>query len=151
MAKDAAAKEVVQAETQVAPAPVPVPTDVATAGKKKKLVKEISGTVVKLTEGITGTVLTFDVSKLPAEIQGKLAPFGLGHKLGDAAAGKEGQEAIDSINKVFEGLMANDWTVRAPAGEKISKSEISTKFNAMPEGAEKEKTRAALAALGIAL
>jgi hypothetical protein len=118
--------------------------------KGKKLTKEISGGIVKITEGTTSTALVFDFSTLPAEIQTKLGPFGLGHKLGDAAAGKEGQEAVDSINKVWQGLMDNDWSVRAPAGEKISKAEVINKLAAFsPE--EQEKARATLKALGITL
>jgi hypothetical protein len=55
----------------------------------------------------------------------------LSQKLGDAAAGKEGQEAVDSIMKIKEGLEKGDWTVRAPAAEKINKKDIVDKFNAM--------------------
>ena len=90
----------------------------------RKLQKGIEGTVVTIKEAVTESNLTFDFATLPDGIQAKLGPFGLGHKLGDAAAGKEGQEAVDAINKVWDGLMNNDWSVRAPAGEKVSKSSI---------------------------
>ena len=99
--------------------------------KAKKLGKEIVGTVVKIQEIVTGKQMEFDFAKLPKEIQAKLGPFGLSHKLGDAAAGKAGQEAVDSIMKIKEGLEKGDWTVRAPAAEKINKKDIVDKFNAM--------------------
>jgi hypothetical protein len=86
----------------------------------KKLTKEIEGTVVKITEGKTSETREYDFAKLPKEIQAKLGPFGLGHKEGDSAAGKEGAEALDAMDKVFAGLMAGDWSVKAPAGEKVS-------------------------------
>ncbi len=113
-------------------------TEIKKAGRKK-LAKSINGTVVTLTEGVTGKVMTFDFAKLPKGIQDNLGPFGLGHKLGDAAAGKEGQEATDAITKVWEGLMKGDWSVRAPAAEKISKNDLVAMYVAMPEGTKEEK------------
>lgn len=128
--------------------PTNTPTSVAEAeGKRpRKVGKDIQGTVVNL--DVSGTKLSFDFATLPADIQAKFGPFGLGHKLGDSAAGKSGQEAVDAINKVWEGLMASDWTVRAPAGEKVSVSNIKSKLDAMPK-AEAEKYRKFLAALGV--
>ena len=119
------------------------------AKKPKKLSKVIEGTVLTVTEGATGQVLKFDFAKLPAAIQTLFGPFGLGHKIGDSAAGKKGQEAIDSMNKVFEGLMAGNWSVRAPAAEKVSKKSIMSKFNDMPEGKEKELAKGLLGKLGL--
>lgn len=116
--------------------------------KKKKLAKNIEGTVVTITESVTGTVLKYDFDQLSTKIQALFGPFGLGHKLGDAAAGKEGQEAVDAINKVWDGLMKDDWSVRAPAAEKISKKTILDKFNEMPEGKEKVALKKALETLG---
>lgn len=101
------------------------------AKRKKKLSKVVEGNVVTITESITGKVTKYDVTALPKEIQAKLPAYGLSQKLGDAAAGKEGQEAVDSIAKVWEGLMKNDWTTRVPAAEKISKSDILDRFNKM--------------------
>ena len=99
--------------------------------KKRKLTKVIEGTVLTITEGITNTVIKVDFAKLPENIKANLGPYGLSQKLGDAAAGKEGQEAVDSIMKIKEGLEKGDWTVRAPAAEKINKKDIVDKFNAM--------------------
>lgn len=116
----------------------------------KKLTKEIKDKVITITEGTTGTAMAFDFSSLPANIQAKLGPFGLGHKLGDAAAGKEGQEAVDSVNKVFDGLKAGDWSVRAPAGPKVSKKDMTEKLSSLSE-AEQEAAKALLAKLGVIL
>jgi len=99
--------------------------------KRKKLTKVIEGTVLTITEGITNTVIKVDFAKLPENIKANLGPYGLSQKLGDAAAGKEGQEAVDSIMKIKEGLEKGDWSVRAPAAEKINKKDIVDKFNAM--------------------
>ena len=117
--------------------------------KVKRLSKVVEGTVLTITEGDTGAVLTYDFTSLPAAIQAAFGPFGMGHKLGDAAAGKKGQEAVDAINKVWEGLMKGDWTVRAPAAEKISKKSILDKFNEMPAGKEKNLAKDLLTKLGL--
>jgi hypothetical protein len=117
--------------------------------KTKKLSKSIEGTALTITEHETGTVVTYDFSTLPGSIQSLLGPFGLASKLGDAAAGKKGQDAVDAINKVWEGLVSGNWSVRAPAAEKISKNSIMEKFNAMPEGKEKKLTESILKNLGI--
>ena len=119
------------------------------AKKPKKLSKIIEGTVVTIKELITEKTMQFDFSKLPAAIQTNLGPFGLGHKLGDAAAGREGQDAVDAINKVFNGLMAGDWSIRVPAAEKITKSSILEKVNAMPEGKEKTLAEGLLKKMGL--
>jgi len=99
--------------------------------KRKKLTKVIEGTVLTITESTTNAVIKVDFAKLPENIKANLGPYGLSQKLGDAAAGKEGQEAVDSIMKIKEGLEKGDWTVRAPAAEKINKKDIVEKFNAM--------------------
>ena len=117
--------------------------------KVKRLSKVIEGKILTITEGETGTVLTYDFTALPPAIQDSFGAFGMGHKLGDAAAGKKGQEAVDAINKVWEGLMKGDWTVRAPAAEKISKKSILDKFNEMPAGKEKNLAKDLLTKLGL--
>jgi hypothetical protein len=108
-----------------------------TPKKVKKLAKEIEGSVVKISvEG--GTPMEFDFTTLPKDIRVKFGPFGLGHKLGDAAAGKSGAEAEEAINKVWEGLMSGDWTTRAPAAPSSRRSPspktsaTSTKLSSRP-------------------
>lgn len=134
-------------ETQVTPE-----TPAENGGsKRKKLAKGIEGTVVKITVlGGEKGEMSFDFSVLPAEIQAKLGPFGLGHKLGDAAAGTAGKDAEAAIQKVWDGLVASDWSVRAPAQPKIAVSTITNNLAALsPE--EQEAAKAALAKLGISL
>ena len=58
--------------------------------KKKKLAKVLEGKVLTITESTTDTAMTFDFDKLPPAIQEAFGPFGMSHKLGDAAAGKKG-------------------------------------------------------------
>jgi hypothetical protein len=116
----------------------------------KKLSKKIEGNIVTLTEVTTAQELVYDFAKLPKAIQEKLGPFGTGHKLGDAAAGKEGQEAVDSINKVWDGLMAGDWSVKAPAGEKVSVKSVLDIYSQLG-GKEKALAAGLLAKLGIKL
>jgi hypothetical protein len=144
MAKNKSKKqEEVMEETEVG-----ATQEVKEVKKNKKLGKGINGSVVTLTEGVTGTVMEFDFNALPSGIQEKFGPFGLGHKLGDAAAGKSGQDAIDAINKVYDGLMKNDWSIRAPAAPKVTKAEINANLNAMSPD-EKEAAMALLARLGL--
>jgi hypothetical protein len=117
--------------------------------RQKKLGKEIEGNLVKITVlGGEKGEMSFDFSALPAEVQEKLGPFGLGHKLGDAAAGKEGTEAEEAINKVFDGLVANDWSVRAPAGPRVSVKALADKVSTL-DPASQDAARALLTSLGV--
>ncbi|RPI52900.1 MAG: hypothetical protein EHM49_04950 [Deltaproteobacteria bacterium] len=117
---------------------------------KRKLEKKIEGTVVTITEGVTGEVRNYDSAKLPKDIQAKFIPFGLGHKEGDAAAGKSGKEALEAMDKVWEGLMAGNWAVRAPAGPKVTKKDLEEKISSMSP-ADQKAAKALLAKLGLQL
>jgi hypothetical protein len=119
---------------------------------KKKLdkrFKEDAPSVIQITV-LDGEqdLMEFDFNDLPLEIQGKLGPFGLSHKLGDAAAGKSGKEAEEAIIKVFEGLMENNWSVRAPAAPKVSTKTIKDNLSTMSED-EQSAAAAVLKKLGI--
>ena len=116
----------------------------------KKLSKEINGSIITIKEVVTGTEMVFNFMDLPTGIQDKFGPFGLGHKLGDAAAGKSGQDAVNAINKVWKGLLANDWSVRAPAGEKITKKSVLEKVSALSP-AEQVAAKELLSRLGLKL
>jgi len=118
-----------------------------TTKRSKKLSKGIEGTVISITVAGYDT-LTFDTADLPEEIQDKLIPFGAGHKLGDSAAGKEGQDAVDAIKKVWDGLVSGDWTVRAPAAVKVSLSDIKANLANLSD-AERAQAEALLASLGM--
>lgn len=117
--------------------------------KTKKLSKGFEGDVLVIVEGITGTKMSFDYTELSEDIQKNLMKHGLSQKLGDAAAGKEGQEAVDAINKVWNGLVKGDFTIRVPAGPKISKKTILENLASLAEGAEKDAAVALLQKLGL--
>lgn len=127
-------------------------TDVVEKPKKvKKLAKEISYETNTVTITVAGGVAgpaTYDFNTLPADIQAKLGPFGLGHKLGDAAAGRQGPDAEAAITKVFGGLMASNWSVRAPAAPKVSLKEITDKLAGMDDD-QRANAAALLESLGI--
>ena len=115
--------------------------------RTKKLAKEIEGHLVKITvQG--GSEMVFNFDDLPTDIQDKLGPFVLGHKLGDAAAGKDGDEAVEAINKVFEGLKGGDWSVRAPAGPRVSVKALADKVSTL-DPASQDAARALLTSLGV--
>lgn len=116
---------------------------------KKKMDKTIEGAVVSITvlEGAQGK-MDFDFNLLPPDIQAKMGPFGLNHKLGDSAAGKTGAEAEEAINKVWQGLMEGDWSVRAPAAPKVSTKVIADNFSNLSDD-EQNAAKAVLESLGI--
>ena len=120
---------------------------------KKKLTKEIDpkdGNILTITEVATNTKMVFDFGKLPSSIQKKFGPFGFSSKLGDAAAGKAGKDAVDAIQKVHKGLMEENWSVRAPAAPKVSKKEINEKIDGM-SAADQKAARALLEKLGMVI
>ena len=122
-----------------------------TAPKRpRKLTKTITGEQLDLEIVSLGETLTYNFTDFSADIQAKLGMFGLSQKLGDAAAGKDGDDARDSIAKVAEGLIAGDWTIRAPAAPKVTKKEISNNLSNMSDE-EQSAARELLAKLGIAL
>jgi hypothetical protein len=122
----------------------------------KKLEKKIEGTDVILTVLGIETPMVFNCNDLPQEIQSRLVPFGLGHKLGDAAAAaKTPEEAQANIQRVWDGLMEAKWSTRAPAepGEKapkLTKSAIAANLEKLPED-QREAAKAILASLGFSL
>jgi hypothetical protein len=116
----------------------------------KRMTKAVEGMVLKIKELESGVDLSFDFAKLPADIQTKFGPFGLSHRIGDAAAGKKGKEAVDAMNKVWNGLVEGNWTVRAPAGEKLTKKGLTDKIDLM-NPKEQAAAKALLAKLGLAI
>lgn len=116
--------------------------------KSNKLSKEVKGSILTITEGTSKKVVSYDLAKLNDSIKFNLSMHGLSQKLGDAAAGKTGEESLKSIQVVYDGLLKGDWTVRAPAGEKISKASLTEKLsNLTPK--EQEVAKALLAKLGL--
>src|SRR5208337_4545461 len=105
--------------------------------------------------------LTVDPNDYPGEyptaenptgvgIKGHLPAFAAGHKLGDSAAGRTGQDALDAITKVHEGMLLGDWNVRAPASPKVSLADVAAKFAGLSDD-EKATAKALMAQLGINL
>lgn len=117
---------------------------------RRKLEKDLTEhPVVKITAlGGKRGQMSFDFTELPEEVQDRLGPFGLGHKLGDAAAGRKETEAEEAIVKVWEGLMAGDWSVRAPAVPKVSVKAIAENYELLSD-AEKKAAKTLLDGLGI--
>jgi hypothetical protein len=116
----------------------------------KKLKKDLSekGLVkISVADGAQGEMI-FDFSKLPAEVQEQLGPFGLGHKLGDSAAGKAGTDAEEAISKTWEGLMEGKWSVRLPAAPKVNVKDVATNLSNLSEK-DKKAAKAVLESLGI--
>ena len=127
---------------------VAVPKE-AGAPRPRKLAKSIEGTLVTI-EVLGQGAEVYDFASLPAEIQAKLGPFGLASKLGDAAAGKDGAESAEAIKKVFEGMLAGDWSVRTAAAPKVTISSIKENLAKLSDG-ERAAAEALLAGLGVKL
>lgn len=118
----------------------------------KKLKKDLSEKgLVKITvaDGNQGEMV-FDFATLPADVKDQLGPFGLGHKLGDSAAGKSGADAEDAIQKTWNGLMEGNWSVRVPAAPKVNLKDVAANFQNLSEK-EKKNAQAILESLGIKL
>lgn len=93
------------------------------ADKTKVLDKDYSDdfktVTIKFLE--SGEVLSFDIGTLKPETVVQAACHGLVQKLGDAAAGKQGDEAYDAVMAVYERLVAGDWSkARESAGPRPS-------------------------------
>ena len=121
--------------------------------KAKKLSKDLAtkpGSVIITVVGGEKGAMEFKFSDLPKDVQTKFGPFGYGHKLGDAAAGRAGKDAEAAIQKVNEGLLKGDWSVRAPAAPKINVTEVVAKV-AKLSPKEQAVAKTLLASLGISV
>lgn len=116
----------------------------------RRMTKVIEGTILKIKEVESGTDRAYDFAKLPQDIQIKFGPFGLSHRIGDAAAGKKGKDAVEAMDKVWKGLIDGNWTVRAPAGEKLTKKGLTEKVDQM-NPKEQAAAKALLEKLGLSL
>jgi hypothetical protein len=69
----------------------------------------------------SGEILNVKVGELNTDMQARLICHGLEQKLGDAAAGKSGDEAFEAVMAVYERLIAGDWAkAREAAGPRPS-------------------------------
>lgn len=123
-------------------------TEEVAVKRPKKLSKSIVNETTVRIEVLGYDSIDYDFNDLTPVIQEKFGPFGLSHKLGDSAAGKVGQEAVDAINAVWEGLLKGDWSTRAPAQKKLSKSEAEDTLSNMSEE-EAAEARAVLEKFGL--
>ena len=120
--------------------------------KKKQKVMEKTLTADSLTIKILGTDFNLEArpADLPENVQALLPTIALSHMLGDAAAGKSGQEAVDRIQKKWDALVEGNLSIRKPAEKKISVSEVSKNLEGLSEE-EAAKVRAAFELLGVNL
>lgn len=119
--------------------------------KPKRLNKEINvekGVVFIEVIGGTKGKMTFDPKKLTdPKVQSYLPLLALNHRLGDAAAGRQGIEAEKAIEAVWAGLVKGELTVRAPAQPKVAVNDIMANL-AKLSPAEKKTASALLKSLG---
>jgi len=121
--------------------------------RERRLTKDLAtspGKVIITVVGGTKGPMTFDPDILPTEIQKQLPAFAISHKLGDSASGLSGIDAEEAIIKVWEGMVAGDWTVRAPAAPKISLRDIAQNYANLSDE-EQEAAKKLMADLGIQL
>lgn len=65
----------------------------------------------------SGNELVVDMNTLKPEIVRQAALHGLLQKLGDAAAGSQGEEAEEAVNSVAEQIIAGQWNATREKGE----------------------------------
>lgn len=113
---------------------------------------------IQLPETVTftraGHEVTFAVASLPPAILAELVSHGLTQKVGDAAAGKSGDEALSKMQMTYEALAAGDWGVRRAAAPGMTALEtemvalVIAALPKFPKGTERSvKVEAAQAAL----
>jgi hypothetical protein len=123
-------------------------TETNSPRKKKRLNRSLEGRVLTFEIIETGEEIEFDIDKCSEEIVEKLTVHGAWQKLGDSAAGKMGQDIVDSITKVRDALYNGEFNVKQEAGSKITKKQLSDSLaNMSPE--EAENARKTLASMGI--
>ena len=114
--------------------------------RPRKLLKTVEGTTITIEVPAANESMTYTLADFE-QVQEQLAMYGISQKLGDAAAGKDGAEAVAAIKKVADGLKAGDWSVRAPAAPKVTKAQINEKLDAMSPK-EREAANALLKKMG---
>ena len=121
--------------------------------RQRRLKKDLVSEDGKLgIEVIGGTGIKFyDPNELPTEVQEKLPVLALSHKLGDAASGLDDPTFIEeTIEKVWNAMLAGEWTTRKPGQPKIALKDIKDNLDSLTDE-EKEAARVLLKTLGIAI
>jgi hypothetical protein len=99
--------------------------------RPRKISKDVTskpGVVIfEVVGGVNGP-MEFNVNELSDAVKEQLIPFGLSHKLGDAAAGKHGVEAETAITRVWEEMLKGNWSTRVAATKSFSKKVFSDKL-----------------------
>ena len=103
----------------------------ATRTRKLEKAVDYAKGIVEVKVLSIGKSLVCDVAELPKEILKKLIPLAISHRIGDAAAGRDGDEALASMTKVWEGLKAGDFTIRKAAKKGITKEDLSERMAAL--------------------
>lgn len=81
-----------------------------------------------------------DINELSSEIKSRLVMHGMNAKVGDSAAGCNGQDAVDAITSTWNSLKEGKWTERVSGGgDKVSLSAIK---GALASLSEDERTAA---------
>jgi hypothetical protein len=96
-------------------------------------------------------VMTFDPKQIKdTKVQAYFPILALNHALGDAAAGRAGEDAEKAIQAKWEGYLKGDLTVRTPAQPKVAVNSVLENFSKLSP-AEKKAAMPLLKALGITI
>ncbi len=122
--------------------------------RPRKLIKTTSKESMSVSIEVVGFdsgPVEYPLTELNGDIVDSLALHGLSQKLGDAAAGKEGADALSSITETWENLKEGKFRGERASGERMpsKKSMLATLATLSEE--EQEAGKAALARLGITL
>ena len=92
----------------------------ASAANRQKIMNketDAEAGVVKLTFTEGGEVILVKLADLQQDVLKRAALHGLSQKIGDAAAGKKGDEAYEACMTVVERIQAGDWAKPSEGGE----------------------------------
>lgn len=127
---------------------------VAEAKRPRKLIKSTSKEDMSVSIEVVGRddgPIEYSLTDLSPDITDHLALHGLSQKLGDSAAGKEGDEAYASIAETWANLKDGKFRGERASGERMpSKKAMAEQISKLPQ-AEQDAAKAALAKLGITL
>jgi hypothetical protein len=82
----------------------------------------------KHTVARAGHELVSDMTKLSADMIAELVYHGLTQKVGDAAAGKKGADALAAMQKVMDALLNGDWGVKRTGGGNAGLGRLETEM-----------------------
>jgi hypothetical protein len=98
----------------------------------KKNVDDAAGKVAFLFK--EGQSIEVNLEQLNADIQRRAALHGLAQKIGDAAAGKKGDDAYEACMGVYERIIAGEWQKATEKGESRPSMVIEAIFRALTKG-----------------